>query len=294
MVWKKILEAAKGLDEMPELVLRLASLYNHRPSEGSKASHELLNCCSQEALEVAYGHGARQLQLVSPDLMSGLRRALTPSPNSLVCTPWICARGVLESCSTGVWLLDPEIDPKERVSRSLNLRLQEQNLQKRLARKEMDSPFDVEGSGELIRKIEHRIHHLRNEAGRLGINEKKNRRGQLSGFGSGTVSISVRIASTLKSDLDYAMLSSVVHGNEFATLSVSLKMIEYTNDRIISIPSLDPKSAVYLVFLVFEWYARVSWTYFTLFGWDLAKLKSILENQYDRADINDEFRFWRD
>ena len=279
---------------MPEQTMRLASHYTYRPSEGSKASRELLNCCSQEALEVAYGHGARQLQLVSPDLMSGLRRALTRSPSSLVCTPWICARGVLESCSTGVWLLDPVIGSMERVSRSLNLRLKEQYLQKNLARKEMASPFGIENKRELIQRIDRRIHHLRNEAGKFGITEKKNRKGELLGFGSGPVSISDRIASTLKADLDYAMLSSVVHANEFAMLSLSLKRIEYTNDRIISIPRLDPKSAVYLVFLVFEWYARVLWTYFTLFGWDLARLKSILENQFDRADINNDFRFWRD
>ncbi len=257
---------------------------------------ELLDSTNERALQVAYNQGVRQMLLVSPDLMSGLRRVLTPEPNVLSCTPWICSRGVLESCSMAVWLLDSEIDSKERVSRSLNIRLQEQYVQKRLVRKEMASPLGVEstqGNSELARKIDRRIQYLRIEARSVGLSDKKNRRGELWGFGSGPVPISKRIDSTLDAGFDYAMLSSVAHGNEFAMLSLSSKRLVHTGDGEISIPCLDPKSAVYLVFLTFEWFARASWTCFRLFGWDLVWLKSVFEKQYDRADIKDEFRFWR-
>ena len=279
---------------MPKAIRDLAITYDYRPSAGSQASQELSNCPNEEILEVAYNHGALQFLFVSSDHMSGLRRALTPSLGVLSCTPWTCARGVLESCSNGVWLLDTEIDSKERITRSLNLRLQDQYIQKKLAHKDRaQSVESTQGNSNLIRKIEARIKYLRKKAYKLSIAEKKNKRGEFLGFGSGLPSISARIASTLNADYDYAMLSSAAHGNEFATLSLSVKVIEQTKNRLIATPCLDPKNAVYLIFLVIEWFARASWTYFSLFGWDLERLQSILEKEYNRADINEESRFWR-
>lgn len=282
------------MDEMPKVIRELAITYNYRPSAGSQASQELSNCPNKEILEVAYNHGARQFLLVASDHMSGLRRALTPSQGVLSCTPWTCARGALESCSTGVWLLDTKIDSKERITRSLNLRLQNLDIQKKLAHKDLAQGVEsTQQNSNVIRKIEARIKYLRKESYKLSIAEKKNKRGKFLGFGSGLPSISARIASTLNADYDYAMLSSAAHGNEFATLSLSVKVIEQTKNRLIATPCLDPKNAVYLILLVIEWFARASWTYFSLFGWDLERLQSILEKEYNRADINEESRFWR-
>ncbi len=294
--WQKISHAIQVLEEMPEEIRQSAATYKFSPLKHSLAFHELEDCLHEGALEVAYGQGAKQLLHVSSDHMSGLKRTLDPSPGVLSLVPWTCARGALESCSTSVWLLDNTIDPIERITRSLNLRLQEQHIQRKLAKKDKDGtqPGEIaQGESDITRQTEARICHFSAIARQLGIAEKKDKRGRLIGFGSGPVSISARIGSTHGSELDYAMLSSTAHGNEFATLSLGSKIVGHVGDGVIVVPDLQPLSALYLVFLVSEWFSRATWTYFGLFGWDLRKLESILEEGYDRAAIDGKFRFWR-
>ena len=293
MDWVVIGKAAKALDEMPKLIWDIASSCDHRPFPDSQASQELNDCQNNKLLEPAYCQGAQQV-FISSDHMSGLRRVLMSSPTVLSCVPWTCGRAVLESCSTGAWLFDIDIDSKERITRSMNLRLEDQNRIMNLARNDQEHFPELSNHKDdrLIEKAKTRIMYLRGQAKELGLDEKKNKRGKFIGFGSGLPTISNRIASIFNAKWEYTMLSAAAHGNSYTFFGLSTQR-EQTKDGPILKPYLKPYHALYLISRVVEWSASTAWTQFSLFGWDLNKLQAIMENEYNRIGINKEMRFWR-
>ena len=293
MDWEMIRKAAKALDEMPKLIWEIASSCDHRPFPNSKASQELNYCQNKNLLNTAYNQGAQQV-FSSSDHMSGLRRVLISSPTVLSCVPWTCTRAMLEACSTGAWLFDIDIDTKERITRNLNLRLENQNQIMTFARNNQEQFSELSNHMDncLIEKANTRIAYLKEKANDLGIDEKKNKKGEFIGFGSGLPTISNRIASTFNAKWEYTMLSAAAHGNSYAFFSLSTQR-EQTKDGPILKPYLKPYHALYLISRVVEWSASTAWTQFSLFGWDLNKLRAIMENEYNRIGINKEMRFWR-
>lgn len=293
--WTMTNRTLETLDKMPKAIHELTSTYKHSPLNDSQAMQELNNGFNKELLKATHELCIRRFLFVIPDYMLGLKRALTPSQKILVHTPWACVRGVLESCSTIIWLLDTKINRKERITRILNLRLKSLSGQKTLANKDsIQNTERTQQNKETIKRIEARIEYLKEEARKLNIIEKRNRKDKLLGFGTGLPSISDRVTSTLNVGYDYAMLSSIIHGDDPAILNLTTKIIKQSEDKGAIIPYLNPHSVVYLMLMVIEWFAYASWACFKFFGWDLEKLQSILEEEYDRADITEELRFWRE
>lgn len=298
MDWEKIIEKAEVLDEIPERIGWEIISYNQISFPDSQASQELKDCQDEELLRVAYNQGVFLL-LVSSDHMSALRRTLM-KPTVLSCAPWTCARVVLESCSTGIWLLDTRIDSKERITRSFNLRWGEQRQQINFCRNDQkqgaESSFSSQETDDVIKKCENNIENLKEKAEELGIGFKKGK-----GFGSGLSWISDRIAFRFTGENSkkhtkkntYALLSAVAHGNQWAVASLGMETIQQKEDFIGGVFRLNPDNAKLLIENTVEWFACTSWTCFSLFGWDLKKLQSVLEDGYDKYGFNKESRFWR-
>ena len=302
MGWEIIRKKAEALDEIPERIGMKIVSYNKRPSPSSKASQELEYCQNEESLITAYEQGILLLS-VSSDHMSGLRRTL--EPEGLSCAPWACARVVLESCSTGIWLLDTRIASKERITRSLNLRLNEQYQQIKFCRNDQEesaeSFFSSQETNDVIKECGNKIENFKKKAEKWGIKERKSKKGKFIDFGAGLPNISDRIAfrfteknskkHTKKNT--YALLSGAAHSNQWAIASLGMKIIQQEDDFISVVLELDPDNAEQLIENTVEWFARTSWTYFNLFGWDLEELRSVLEDGYDQFGFNEESRFWR-
>ena len=299
MDWEIIRKKAEVLDEMPKKIRGIALSYSRRPFPNSQASQELKDCSNKELLEIAYYQGVLQ-HFVSSDHMSTLKRTLEPTVLSFA--PWTCARVVLETCSLGVWLLDTEVNSKERITRSLNLRLEDENQKIKLLRKKLERISNQDQTAELSQKqeanaliegSETRIKCLEEKAKESNIAVAKNKKNDLIGFGSGgLLKISDRIDTTFKAKDDYAMLSSAAHGNPSAILSLGVNIEQSKNGPLI--PDLHPLDAMWLIMKIVGWFARTSWTYFNLFGRDLKELQSVLEDGYDQVGfINEESRFWR-
>ena len=298
MDWEIIRNKAEILDEMPKKIGEISSSYSRRPFPNSQASQELKDCSNKELLEIAYYQGVLQ-HFVSSDHMSALKRTLEPTVLSFA--PWTCARVVLETCSLGVWLLDTEINSKERITRSLNLRLEDENQKIKLLRKKLERISNQDQIAELpqkqkanalIEESEIRIKCLEEKAEESSIAVTKNRKNDLIGFGSGgPPNISDRIDATFKAKDDYAMFSSAAHGNPSMILSLGVN-IEQSKKGPLT-PDLDPDDAMWLIMKTVEWFARTSWTYFNLFGRELKELQFVLEDGYDQVGfINEESRFW--
>ena len=300
MDWKRIRKKAEALDEIPKRIGMKIGSYNKKPSPNSKASQELEDCQNKELLKTAYYQG-ELLLIVSSDHMSGLRRTLE---EGLSCAPWVCARAVLESCSTAIWLLDTSIDSKKRITRSLNLRLKEQHQQIKFCRNDQEegaeSFFSSQETNDVIKECENKIENLKKKAEKWGIKERKSKKSKFIDFGSGLPKISDRIAfrfteknskkHTKKNT--YALLSGATHNDQWAILSLGMKIIQQEDDFISAVFELDPDNAEHLIENTVEWFARTSWTYFSLFGWDLEELRSVLKDGYDQFGFNEESRFW--
>ena len=257
-----LVNATAVLDWLPQQVEELSERYGHQPLRGSMVSAQYGQCPRPDLLQTAALSGANLIRLVAKDHVQGLRRALTAPV--LNCTPWTCARGVVEACSGALWLLDSEIDSTERVSRSLNLRLEDINSQLRLYRKvtEKNTTRHVHKPDENTEQgLNDRITHLRKCARDVGIQVRFTRGGKLLCFGAREHSISSRISDTLDAAPDYAILSQMAHGNTSALIQLS-GSIHRRDDGADLIPGLPPWAFDWLLVSVVIWSSRTYWGVF--------------------------------
>lgn len=277
----------KGACLAPRATPKGMAKYNQIPQAGSPASEELETDPNPQHVETAYSFAIQAL-FFAFDHMRALRRGLVEP--WLTYSPWTCARGALESCSVANWLLDATVGHRERVSRCLNLRLQDLRSQMTFFRSEPEPPPDA------IPSLEGRVAHLRTEARNYSIPEKRNRRSELLGFDAGMPSTTQLIARLFAesgpSTLGYPLLSAAAHGVNWAVGTLgSTTIVDEAGPR--REPQLLPTSALWLTIGAVQWLSRPSWSYFVQYGWDLEEAARILEDAYDVAGIRAGERFWR-
>lgn len=281
----QVIQCAKALALLPQQVQEAMGKYNQTPQAGSPAAQE--SCSAPQHVETAYSFAIQGL-LFAFDHMSALRRGLAEP--WLTYSPWTCARGVLESCSVADWLLEPSIDYRERVSRSFNFRLQNLRSQMTFFRSEPEPPPDA------IPNLEGRVAHLRTEARRLAIPEKRSRQGKLLGFSAGILSYTQLInrffAESGPSTLGYPLLSAAAHSVNWAVGSLgSTTIVDDAGAR--REPQLNPTYALWLILGAVQWLSRPAWSYFVQYGWDLGEAREILEESHNLAGTTETERFWR-
>ena len=272
---------------------QIAAFHKHDegPRIGSPASRELDQFPDLELLDAAYAQGRQLVFLASTDHLDGLVRSLAGP--MLSCTPYTCARGVLEACSTAIWLLDSQITYKKRIERSLNLRLDAVRSQRR-ARDKVERQNLGQRDEWLNQNPRHhaqrRIAHLRAFAKRAKVQEKC-KGSRFVTFGSGLPTISDRIRMSLDAEVDYSILSSVAHANT-AVLPQLSGSVQPADNGLLLKPGLSPPLARWLIYRVIQWQSRAAWGYFRLFGRPLDGVIELLETTYERLDIRPERRFW--
>ena len=243
-------------------------------------------------LRTAYSQGVQLIFLGSADHMAGLERAL--SGQALSCTPYTCARAVLEACAAGMWLLDPGIDAKMRITRSLNYRLENICLTEKL-RKRIELRADASEQGWLAQNpataTADRIKHLRDTARRLGIQPRFDRNNRFLDFEPGIPKISERISSVFGSEADYAILSLVAHANQTGLLQLSGRAVR-TADGAVLIPEMDPSHAVWLSCNVVEWHSQAVWAHLLLLGRGLPRAQAVFEDIYELLGLRRALWFW--
>ena len=272
---------------------QIAAFHRHdeEPRDGSPASREHEQCPDLEILDTAYAQGRQLVFLASTDHLDGLIRSL--SGTMLSCTPYTCARGVLEACSTAIWLLDSQIGYRTRIERSLNLRLEGVRSQGRFYDKAERQNLD--GRDEWFRqnprhRTQERIEHLRACAKRLRIHQKY-KGSRFIAFGSRMPTISDRIRMSLDAETDYSILSSVAHANA-AVLSQLSGSLQVTDEGLVLEPGLAPHFAIWLIRNVIQWHSRAAWACFQIFGRPSEDVTELLDTTYDALGIEPERRFW--
>lgn len=261
------------------------------PRPGSPASRERDRCPDLELLDSVYAQARQLVFLASTDHLDGLVRSLTGQ--MLSCTPYTCARGVLEACATAIWLMDDGITYKKRIERSLNLRLDGVRSQTRFRDKverQSQGERDEWLSQNPRHRAQERIDYFRACAKRMRIPERR-KGDRFIAFGSPMPTITDRIRLSLDAEVDYSILSSVTHANT-AVLPQLSGSLHPTDKGLLLKPGLAPPMAIWLICNVIQWQSRAAWGYFRLFGCPLDGVIELLETTHGRLGIKPKLRFW--
>ena len=149
------------------------------PAPGSRAEREIREFPDDEGVETSLSLGAQAIEH-SADHMYALAAACTEPVAPFAA--FTLARGVLESAAIAVWLFDTEIGAAERVERGMSLR--HAGLEELRKLTESD-PAVLEYDGDASRKVKDRFNDMLAKAIERGVEPRRNRKGQVDGFGAG-------------------------------------------------------------------------------------------------------------
>ena len=256
----------------------------------SQAAVESATFPDTEAVWTAYSQASLAIT-VAGDNTFAIERALKEPVMTVA--PWVLARAVLESASVAAWLLDPKIDARTRVSRSMSLRLKHLRDQLTYARSALERrPVAEEDLKAAIPKVEDRIKGLSVVAQKRGIIPKHAKKGKLIGFPDAAPAFT-DLADALGEGDTYRLLSGLAHGRSWAILPLAMRNAGVVAGVPIVEQDLSARSAIFIMSAVAEWFSKPVWNYVLLNGWDLSRMEGVLEKAYDQLHMVDETRFWR-
>ncbi|MCK4445630.1 MAG: hypothetical protein KAW56_00955 [Candidatus Marinimicrobia bacterium] len=259
------------------LIRKLNAIRNHErpnPKSGSPAFLEMQAYQRPESL-ATFSWALIALES-SSDHLEALDRLV--SEGEYAVSPWTCARGLLESAAIATWLLDPNIDASERVSRSFALRYSSLCEQRKIARKEQEKV-----------KIEKRINDIEKMALSLGFSRVLNRKDKRIGIGQQKPKITELVGNQFNFGKLYPVLSSIAHCD-----SIIVSQIAFSGD-IIKQRAVPREVQQNLLANAVAVYTRGVWMHVIQFGYDAAQTAVVLEKCYNEINLadNNEIRFWR-
>lgn len=263
---------------LPQAVSVEKAKYQDVPLLGSPAASEYSAFAGEETVRTLYTQATLLLDSAG-DHMAALERVLTEPVMTVA--PWTISRSILESASLAMWLLEVDLHAPDRVARGITLRLHDLHEQLILAR-------TASGLQLTIPQIEQRIKGVISQGQGYGLPEKRNRNGELLSFGESVPNGAQLAKRAFDAETIYRLLSSAEHNRTWAILQLSTLLAE----RNLLEPHLPTEGAFGLIISSVQWYARLIWNWFQLYGWDLNSLSEILEFQYNQAGINEKGKFW--
>ena len=181
-----------------------------------------------------------------------------------------------------IWMLDTNINPEERATRSLNVQFEENKKQRTFLRKDLArNPASAPEITPLIEIADENETRLRRQAQQLSIKEKRDKREKHLGFGDGPKSIADRIEATLNDTLfDYSLLSPQAHGDTWAILVLSTQTKSFNPTHVIS--DLSPLHALSQINDSWHLLAKGLRKYYDLYGYDIDEYSKMLEPNRER------------
>lgn len=207
-----------------------------------------------------------------------------------------CIRSMLEPCALAAWLLNPNIDERERVGRVFAYRYAGQDQRRKfyssadMAQEEQDA--------------ENNITKITTEASGLGYNLIKNRKrdNRVEGVHTRLPSTTDLIKDFLgkKEEEAYRLLSAVAHGHMWAFHSLAYRVAP-NNPKMITDGVSLTKLEMYDHPLVIAWlgliatlaFSKAVWAYGDYVGWDKTDLTRSLDRVFDTFTLAAGERFWK-
>jgi len=214
------------------------------------------------------------------DLTWGVAKVLREPVN--VFAPWTLARGLIESVGLLTWLLAPDLRPRERIGRSLTLRLHDFRERRMWVECGDIGADQVE---ELLARSENQLSAIAVE---LGIELKISRDGKLLGYGCSKPGPTER-ARDLGWEEAYRLESGIAHGFHWATSAAGLRQRDEANMQV----AIEPTLLVSVLSSAIVRHLRGTDSLFRYMGWDLEALAPSLDPLLDSVGLEDRLRPWR-
>lgn len=278
-----------ALDSLPHGFGAMYDESKGRWLDGSRAEAEAAEY--PDAVQTAYAQAFQSIT-VAGDNIGALVRALTQPV--LTVAPWVLGRTILESAAGATWLVDLDIDAKTRVSRSMSLRLSHLRDEATYLRSALkEHPEAAEDFNKALPQVEQRIDELPAVTRQRGIDPTHDKTGKLIGFAASTTPSFTDLADYIGEESNYRLLSGLAHGRIWAFLALAGRYTGRTEGRPTIEQYLSANSAIFLIAAATEWFSKPTWNYAQLMGWDLERVKVLLEQVYDQIRMVEELRFWR-
>jgi hypothetical protein len=260
----------------------------YEPRAGSPAEADLHAWAGTESMHTAHAQ-AWMLVEVAADQLTAFLKTVTEPVETIA--PYTCVRSLLESAALSCWLVEPNVDARSRVARSLALRYEGMEQQIKWAR----------SAGEDPNTAATRLDTIVTAAQSLGFAPLINRHGERIGVGMQMPSVTELIRDQLHEEALYRLLSAVAHGHFWAINRLGFAMNPAQDStspitghtlrgmskepNVIGMRVLVAESALAL--------SRVAWYQTLYLGWDRPSMETILESGFDGIGANDVVRFWR-
>ncbi len=252
---------------------------DRRSHPRSRAALDSRTLAFRDAVETISSQASLLVEAAGDYLYAVVRLLTEPA---LTVAPYGAARGVLEASVQVLWLLESDIEPDERLGRSLSLRLAGIRDQATLLR----SGGDSEG----VLTLAARARELANIARSRGIAVKLKKNGSIDTIGP-PVPSTVNLASKLpEGQIYWRLLSSVTHSQLTLVMTSSFRR---AGSNLLE-KHISADAAAVLMTRSARWFSRAAWAYLDYSGWINTELVGILEAAFDDMLLGEKERFWRE
>ncbi len=264
--------------------------YENQPVANSIAFKEMNSFADRELVIDVYARASLCFENAADHLMAF---SCTLQEPAKTLSPYTCLRSLLESSALVLWLLDLNIDARERVGRCFGFRYKEF--------KEQIKFFEADRVNEPAAKIEidkmnKRMAVVENKAIALGY-PQLSKNGKLTGIATHMPETVGLVKIVLNMESEYRLLSSVAHSYLWATRQVGFKLVETTDvngQKIKAVEKhLHPEMMLFGINLAIPTFARIFWTIGKYYGWDMQEVEGLLERVFDEIGFRSNVRFWR-
>jgi len=281
--------ARSMLDAIPSLHDAIASFFNdhlgksfpHAPAVAEIAAFPYPNITRN-----AYSQGAVLVDVAADHLMA-FSKTLTEPVETFA--PWVCVRTVLEASAIASWLLDPAVSSEERARRSFAFRFEGMTESLKFMRVSMTKQGEIDT---LLKRIDE----VEDDAVRCGFGPVRDKNRKRIGIGMQMPSVTVLVKQVFDDEPTYRLLSAVAHGHQWALLKLGYARLEEDegkSDYVKMAKRISPDSVGYLSARTVRAFVLPVWYKSRQNGWDMERLRRILESSYDDIKISENVRFWR-
>lgn len=281
--------ARRMLDAVPRLLQAISAYINDHLGESfpeSQLSKEVAAYADPEAIRTAFSQGGLLCE-VAGDHLFAFTRAMAEPVTAFA--PWALVRAALESGAHSAWLLDPSIDAQERAKRSFATRFDDLSQQIKLVNL-------IAPNSPALSQLSNRIAEAGNQADRLGMPEIRGKNGKRTGLGKAMPNATEMIAEVFGTEEPYRLLSGVAHGHSWAIMWFGYRPPEEddgTSEYVRTRKYVLPQGIMYLSKWAAHAFSRPIWNRARLCGWDVVRLRTILESSYSELGLVESERFWR-
>jgi hypothetical protein len=286
-ILRKIESTRNFIDQSAKIINK----FENEPTPDSRAFEELNSFAEKNLVEDVFMRATLCVESAVDHFMAFLDTVKKPAKSL---APYTCVRSLLESCSIALWLLDLDVDVKERVGRCLGFRYEEFEEQIKFLNSDKETTAEARKVVEEFKQKETELAARAISWGYQPLLSSKT--GKMTGIGAHMPGIVELIEKTLDKEMEYRMLSGIAHAYVWATSIVGFRKVEATNAQGQKIKAFEkhnhPHMVIYGINIALPTLAKVLWVKGKLYGWDMQEIEGLLNHTFDELGFNNNLRFW--